>query len=65
MTGLGFKRFIVFNYPHYYPGGGSGDVMGSYDTLEEATEACSSDTEFYGSEIFDCDARTFSFPVLP
>lgn len=63
MTGIGFKRFIVFCMPTYYPGGGSSDVLDSFDTIEEANELCARQAD--DCEIFDCDARTFSFPVLP
>lgn len=30
------KRYLVFSYPDYYPGGGWNDFEGSFDTLEEA-----------------------------
>ncbi len=30
------KRYLVFCYEQYYPGGGWCDFQGSYDTLEEA-----------------------------
>lgn len=30
------KRYVVFGYDDYYPGGGWGDLQGSFDTLEEA-----------------------------
>lgn len=30
------KAFLVFSYYTYYPSGGLGDVMGDFDTLEEA-----------------------------
>jgi len=30
------KRFVVFSYREYYPAGGWGDHVGSYDTVEEA-----------------------------
>lgn len=43
------KRYIVFDFDHYYPNGGLGDIVGSFDTVEEASEAylaCKGD-EFY------------------
>ncbi len=38
MTGP-VKRFVVFAHCNYYPVGGWGDHIGSYDTIEEAREA--------------------------
>lgn len=32
----GRKRFILFAYDDYYPCGGSGDLRGEFDSLEEA-----------------------------
>ena len=32
------KRFVVFGYDDYYPGGGWGDLRGSADTVEGAWE---------------------------
>ena len=31
------KRFLVFIYPDYYPGGGVNDIAGDFDTLEDNT----------------------------
>jgi hypothetical protein len=33
------KRFVVFAHGNYYPVGGWGDHVGSYDTVEEARKA--------------------------
>lgn len=30
------KRFLIFSYDQYYPGGGWGDFKGAADTIEEA-----------------------------
>lgn len=30
------KRFILFAFDDYYPGGGMNDSRGSFDTIEEA-----------------------------
>lgn len=30
------KRYLVFDYSDYYPGGGWDDFVDSFDTLEEA-----------------------------
>ena len=29
------KRYLLFAYDIYYPGGGQGDVVGDYETIEE------------------------------
>ena len=50
------KRFLLFSYPSYYPGGGKNDVVDSYDTLEEAIEA----TKKYpgdGYDVLDLETR--------
>lgn len=33
------KRFLLFGFYSYYPAGGSGDVIGDFETLEQAREA--------------------------
>lgn len=33
------KRFIRFDYDNYYPAGGADDIVGAYNTFEEATKA--------------------------
>ena len=33
------KRFHVFNFDQYYPGGGMEDFADSFETLEQAQEA--------------------------
>lgn len=30
-----YKKYIVFQYDDHYPGGGLGDITGSFDTLPE------------------------------
>ncbi len=32
------KRYLVFSFDQYYPGGGWNDFVGSYDTPTEAQE---------------------------
>lgn len=32
------KRYAVFGYEQYYPSGGWNDLVGRYDTVEEARE---------------------------
>lgn len=31
-----YKRFLVFGFDSYYPGGGQSDVVGTFDSLDEA-----------------------------
>jgi hypothetical protein len=33
------KRYLLFTYDSYYPGGGWTDFAGSFDTIEEARAA--------------------------
>jgi hypothetical protein len=35
---MSYKRFMVFTYNRYYPGGGLSDHADSFDTLQEAKE---------------------------
>jgi hypothetical protein len=37
------KEFILFGYCQYYPSGGLSDIMGSFDSLEEARSAIVND----------------------
>ncbi len=32
------KRYLLFSFPDYYPGGGLSDVIGACDTIEEIHE---------------------------
>lgn len=32
------KRFMLFSYEDYYPGGGMNDLVDSFDTLDEITQ---------------------------
>ncbi len=47
------KRFLLFGYVAYYPCGGSGDVIDSFDTIEEAKDAIKSGTPEYSREYFE------------
>jgi hypothetical protein len=50
------KRFMVFSFPEYYPSGGLSDVIGDYDTIEEAKEAIEKGDIFISSDfcyVFD------------
>ncbi len=48
-----YKRYMVFTALHYYPDGGLQDVVGSYDTLEEAETHLNSLDDEYNGSIFD------------
>lgn len=47
-----YKRFMLFAYDNYYPSGGQTDVLGSFDTLEEARNRTYA-KEYQYFEIFD------------
>jgi hypothetical protein len=46
------KRYLLFAYDRYYPGGGLGDLVDSYNTIEEAVVAAKGDKSDY-KEIYD------------
>jgi len=50
----GYKKFVVFCYSQYYPGGGLSDIKDSFDTLEEARTFCLKKREDF-MEILDRD----------
>lgn len=52
------KRFLVFAYDGYYPGGGWGDFQEAFDTLKEAMTFCKSTavSSYDGYEIVDLHA---------
>jgi hypothetical protein len=50
------KRYLLFTYDQYYPGGGSSDVRGDYDTLEEAKESVSKGWADF-KEVLDMETR--------
>lgn len=39
-----YKRFVIFGFDSYYPGGGLGDVIGETDTFAEAQTLVSTGT---------------------
>jgi len=51
-----FKRFMLFEFQTYYPGGGVEDCSRSFDTLDEAVKVGELSKCDY-VEIFDCDKR--------
>lgn len=57
------KRFLVFEYEHYYPAGGMDDLTESYDTLLEAINYI--DTIFKDSQSgFDVFDRFSGFVIF-
>jgi hypothetical protein len=44
------SRFVLFSGKGYYPRGGMNDLVGRYDTLEEAQKAFSSGVDPSGRE---------------
>lgn len=52
------KRYLLFGYSQYYPGGGSGDVIESFDSMDEVKsylKLSSTKQDFY--EVLDLDER--------
>lgn len=45
-----YKKYIVFHYAQYYPAGGLDDIIGSYDSLDDAKKTASR-----GDQIVDRD----------
>lgn len=51
-----YKRFLLFGYDSYYPGGGEADVLDSFDSLAEAkTRMEKKDRDYY--EVLDLEER--------
>lgn len=46
------KRYLLFEYDQYYPGGGIGDMTNSFDTLDEAIDAAD-ESEYDYQEVYD------------
>jgi hypothetical protein len=42
------KRFLLFGFPEYYPGGGASDLIGDFDTFEEAVAHMNGDVKDLG-----------------
>jgi len=51
----GYRKFIVFIYEQYYPGGGLSDMKGDFATFEEAKAFCEKNRSDY-MEILDRDS---------
>ena len=50
-----YKKYIVFQYDDYYPGGGLTDIKGDCDTIEEAKALSGSSFQYDNTEIVDRD----------
>lgn len=49
------KRYMLFGHTKFYPGGGTGDLVGQYETLDECREAIKTienKDDFY--YVYDC-----------
>ena len=56
------KRFLVFAYDEYYPGGGLSDFRGEFDTLDELHESLPSFTSCYDFvDVLDLQERCQRF----
>jgi hypothetical protein len=51
------KRYLLFAYDIYYPSGGQDDVIGDYDSLDEAKEAIKKNSHRDHYEILDLQDR--------
>jgi hypothetical protein len=50
------KKYVVFAYDEYYPGGGMTDLVGSFDDLDEAKGVkCSLGDDYDYIEVVDRD----------
>ena len=49
-----YKKWIVFAFSQYYPSGGLGDIVGSFDELDDAYK-CMRETNNDYAEIVDRD----------
>lgn len=58
MDGDVMKRFLIFAWDTYYPVGGSGDTIGSTDTLIAALSVCKGKKPSYDYfQILDMEER--------
>lgn len=48
------KRFMLFCYEAFYPGGGESDMVGVFDTEEDAREAAEKEAADY-KQVLDMD----------
>lgn len=57
-----YKRFLLFGFATYYPGGGLDDIEEEFDSFETAMEFINKKIESNRLEeysyLFDCETRT-------
>ena len=53
------KRYLLFQYPEYYPSGGLSDVSKEFDTYNEAMDYIKDNPESISDSnyLFDCKER--------
>lgn len=47
------RRFLVFAYPQYYPGGGQSDWIGSFDSVEDGLKYAKEHYEYSDYDVLD------------
>lgn len=52
-----YKRFLLFSYSEYYPGGGLGDVVLEFETLEDFNKWLPDTIPSEHAYLFDCVDR--------
>jgi len=50
------KRYLVFAYPVYYPGGGWSDFIGDFDSIEDAL-AHADKSSYENREVIDTQTK--------
>lgn len=59
------KRYIVFGYYTYYPKGGSEDIIGIYETIEQVSDVTVLNWEEFDTiEVYDILNDTAEYPKL-
>ena len=54
------KRYLVFTYPCYYPGGGWTDFVDDFDSIEDAI-ACANKSRYENKEVIDTETKTYVY----
>jgi hypothetical protein len=50
------KRYLVFTYPIYYPGGGWSDFIDDFDNIADAF-ACADESSHPNKEVIDTETK--------
>ena len=50
------KRYLVFTYPGYYPGGGWSDFIDDFDSIEDAF-VCADKSSHENKEVIDTQTK--------